>query len=100
MDSDNCSPRRDLESLLRWTRPRDRESHTGGPADQVGSRLHPGEIVLEIDGTKVDRKTDLTTLLNGPLERQIRLTVQPLSPKKTDEVEAAPGKEGNKNREV
>lgn len=73
---------------------------TGGPADQIDSRLQPGEIVLEIDGTKVDRKTDLTTLLNGPMERQIRLTVQPLSPKKTDEVEAAEGKEGNKNREV
>ena len=43
--------------------------------------LQPGEIVLEIDGTKVDRNR-LTTLLNGPLERQIRLTVESLLPKR------------------
>jgi Tol biopolymer transport system component/C-terminal processing protease CtpA/Prc len=71
-----------------------------GPADQEGSRLQPGEIILEIDGTKVDRKTDLTTLLNGPLEREIRLSVQTLPPNKSEKGEPEPENEKQENREV
>jgi tricorn protease len=48
----------------------------GSPADHRASRVEPGEVVLSIDGTTVDPALDLTKVLNGPIERDVRLTVQ------------------------
>ncbi|MEL6897371.1 MAG: PDZ domain-containing protein, partial [Planctomycetota bacterium] len=46
------------------------------PADRVDSRLLPGDIITKIDGVNVNGQTDLTTVLNGPLNRNIQLTVR------------------------
>ena len=48
----------------------------GGPADKKRSRLLPGETIVKIDGTAVERGMDLTTVLNGPADRELTLTVQ------------------------
>jgi tricorn protease len=48
----------------------------GGPADQKKSRLNPGDVITKIDGVVVDPKMDLTRVLNGPIARDIVLTVQ------------------------
>ena len=71
-----------------------------GPADQVDSRLEVGETILEIDGIKVDRKTDLTSLLNGPLEREIRLKVRGLPGPKEEAEGKEAAKAKPKDREV
>jgi tricorn protease len=47
-----------------------------GPATQYGSEIHPGEVILSIDGTDVDPDFDLTTVLNGRLDRDIHLRVR------------------------
>lgn len=47
-----------------------------GPGDLETSKLRAGDIVLSIDGQKVDPAADLTELLNGPLDRDIKLVVQ------------------------
>ncbi|MBT7095995.1 hypothetical protein HN937_01395, partial [Candidatus Poribacteria bacterium] len=47
-----------------------------GPADRHGSRVAAGETVVSIDGSPVDASMDLTTVLNGPLERDVRLVVR------------------------
>jgi len=47
-----------------------------GPADHEKSRISPGEIIRSIDGVNVDPGMDLTEVLNGPLDRDIRLSVQ------------------------
>jgi tricorn protease len=47
----------------------------GGPADKKRSRLHPGDIILKVDGVDVRRDMDLTLALNGPADREINLTV-------------------------
>ncbi|HLJ97928.1 MAG TPA: S41 family peptidase [Gemmataceae bacterium] len=47
-----------------------------GPADQNRSRLKAGEVILSIDGTPVDPSMDLTTVLNGPQDRDVRLNVR------------------------
>jgi tricorn protease len=47
-----------------------------GPADMESSQLLAGDIVLSIDGTAVDPLMDLTAILNGPLERDVWLTIQ------------------------
>jgi tricorn protease len=47
-----------------------------GPADEKSSRILPGEIVTAIDGTTVDPEMDLTTVLNGVLDRDIVLSVR------------------------
>ena len=64
----------------------------GGPADEVSSQLQKGEIILEIDGAKVNRNLNLTRVLNGALARDIRLEV--LNP--TGKGEKAPDKEEEK----
>jgi tricorn protease len=46
------------------------------PSDKVKSRLKAGDIILSIDGTRVDPSMDLTQVLNGPLDRDIQLVVQ------------------------
>ncbi len=47
----------------------------GGPADRKRSRLAAGDIITKIDGVIVGPNIDLTTILNGPLDREIVLTV-------------------------
>ena len=47
----------------------------GGPAEKASSRLEAGEIILKIDGVEVQSTTDLTRF-NGPLDREIKLTVK------------------------
>ena len=47
-----------------------------GPADREESRVVAGEIVLKIDNTAVDRGTDLTAVLNGTLDRNVKLRVK------------------------
>ncbi|WP_149752511.1 S41 family peptidase [Rubripirellula obstinata] len=46
------------------------------PADRTGSKLKPGDRIMTIDGTVVDPLMDLTLVLNGPIDRDILLTVQ------------------------
>lgn len=46
-----------------------------GPADKANLKLQPGEIVAEINGVKVDPTVDLTTILNGPSDRDVKLRV-------------------------
>ena len=48
----------------------------GGPADRDTSRVVAGETVLSIDGVEVDPAVDLTPMLNGPLDRDVRLAVK------------------------
>ncbi|MCI0684704.1 MAG: S41 family peptidase [Gemmataceae bacterium] len=47
-----------------------------GPADKKRSRLHAGEVILRIDGKDVSRDVDLTTVLNGPADRDVSLSVK------------------------
>lgn len=47
-----------------------------GPADQKKSQLLPGEIVLSVNGTKVDATTDLTPVFTLPPGSELKLTVQ------------------------
>ncbi len=47
-----------------------------GPASRKQSQLAPGELILSIDGNTVDPETDLTTILNGTLDREFRLQVR------------------------
>lgn len=47
-----------------------------GPADREMSRIEPGEIIRSIDGVNVDPGMDLAEVLNGPLDRDIHLSVQ------------------------
>lgn len=46
------------------------------PAEDEGSLLHAGETILSIDGIDVDTAIDLTTVLNGRLDRDLKLKVQ------------------------
>lgn len=47
-----------------------------GPADKKKNRVREGEVVLSIDGTTVDPSMDLTKVLNGPIDRDIRLVIK------------------------
>jgi len=47
-----------------------------GPADHEKSRIEPGEVIRSIDGLNVDPEMDLTKVLNGPLDRDIHLSVE------------------------
>ena len=55
-----------------------------GPADQNKSRVRAGEVIVSIDGTAVNPDTDLTTVLNGPSARDIRLKVRDAEGKERD----------------
>ena len=46
------------------------------PADKKKVRLKAGEVVESIDGTTVDPSMDLTKVLNGPIDRDVRLVVK------------------------
>lgn len=48
----------------------------GGPADKIRSRLRPGEVIVKIDDREVNRDVDLTTVLNGPADRELVLAVK------------------------
>jgi tricorn protease len=52
-----------------------------GPATRKQSTLAPGEIILSIDGTAVDPTMDLTTILNGTLDREFKLQVRGVNKK-------------------
>ena len=56
------------------------------PAARKECRLVAGEVVLTVDGTKVDASTDPTEVLNGPLDREIRLTVKGVDGKEREVV--------------
>jgi tricorn protease len=56
----------------------------GGPADQKKSHLTAGEVILKIDDVAIAPDADLTTVLNGPLERDVRLRVQSKDGKERD----------------
>ena len=47
-----------------------------GPATDESSLIKPGEVILSIDGTAVDPAIDLTTVLNGRVDRNIQLKVR------------------------
>jgi len=46
------------------------------PASRKESRVEAGEIVLKVDGKDVQPAMDVSSVLNGPMERDIVLTVQ------------------------
>jgi tricorn protease len=47
------------------------------PADRARSRLAAGDLILAIDDKPVDPSMDLTEVLNGSLDRDIRLRIRP-----------------------
>lgn len=70
-------------------------SHTGpgwkvrsviakSPAAQNRTRILPSEIVLKVDGQEVNPSTNLSTVLNGPIERDITLRIQATDGKERD----------------
>jgi len=48
----------------------------GSSASLTKSLLKINEVILSIDGLKIEKSMDETVLLNGPLKRDIRLTVK------------------------
>ena len=56
------------------------------PSDKAKSRLKAGDIILSIDGQRVDPSMDLTQILNGPLDRDIQLTVERMKDQATEEI--------------
>ena len=48
----------------------------GGPADRAKSRLFPGEVILKIGGLDLKPALDPALVLNGPAEKEVKLTVQ------------------------
>ena len=53
-----------------------------GPATDKASRIRPGEVVLAIDGKKLDGLADLTSVLNGRPDRDVVLEIQSAEPLK------------------
>jgi tricorn protease len=51
------------------------------PADHKATRILPGEILIAVDATTVDPALDLTRVLNGPTDRDVKLTVRGLDGK-------------------
>jgi len=47
-----------------------------GPATDESSLINQGEIILSVDGTAVDPAMDLTAVLNGHVNRDVRLKVR------------------------
>ncbi|WP_435016924.1 S41 family peptidase [Tundrisphaera sp. TA3] len=48
----------------------------GTPADHKGTKILAGETLMAVDGTPVDPALDLTRVLNGPADRDVRLTIR------------------------
>jgi tricorn protease len=46
------------------------------PADQLKTKIKPGETILAIQGQAVDPASDLTSVLNGPPDRELVLKVK------------------------
>jgi len=63
-----------------------RDALPEGPADQKRSKLNPGDVILSIDGTKVDPSMDLTMVLNSPPGKEFRLKVNDADGKERDVV--------------
>jgi tricorn protease len=57
------------------------------PSDKAKSRLRAGDIILSIDGKRVDPSMDLTEILNGPLDRDIQLVVQRAKDDASEEIQ-------------
>ncbi|HND55180.1 MAG TPA: S41 family peptidase, partial [Pirellulaceae bacterium] len=55
-----------------------------GPAARSGSKIEAGEIIVSIDGKTVDPALDLTLVLNGVLDRDVRLRVKSADGKERD----------------
>ena len=55
-----------------------------GPAARAASKIEAGEIVLSIDGKSIDPAMDLTLVLNGVLDRDVRLRVKAADGKERD----------------
>ena len=55
-----------------------------GPADKPRSKLFAGDILRTIDGVPVDLGKDLTSVLNGPLQRELALAVDGVDGKRRD----------------
>jgi tricorn protease len=47
----------------------------GGPADQRGIKLKPGDLILSIDGTRLTEKTNIAKLLNDKVAEFVVLQV-------------------------
>ena len=62
-----------------------------GPADRHDSQLVAGDVIHSIDGVTVDPDMDLTGLLDGILERDVRLKIE-----RHPEAEASEGEEVSK----
>lgn len=60
----------------------------GGPADRQDSRLNVGDVITMIDGIAIDPEMDLTMVLNGPLDRDVVLTVAPKDKPEGDDEES------------
>lgn len=58
-----------------------------GPADRAPNKLMVDDVVTAIDGTAVDPGLDLTQVLNGRLDRDIRLHVRRQSADEEQELE-------------
>jgi tricorn protease len=56
----------------------------GTAADHKATRIVAGEILLAVDGATVDPALDLTKVLNGPTERDVKLTVLNLEGKERE----------------
>ena len=54
------------------------------PADHKTTRILPGEILLAIDSVTVDPALDLTKVLNGPSDRDVKLTIRDTEGKERD----------------
>ena len=48
----------------------------GTPASRDDSRLHPGDVILKIDGHVVDPSMEIATVLTGRRDREVRLDVK------------------------
>ena len=50
----------------------------GGPADRFGHDIRPGDVVIAVDGMPVGGGIDPTSVLNGPANRKVRVTLRRL----------------------
>jgi tricorn protease len=76
-----------------------------GPADKENIKIKPGDRVTHIDGVELTEAMDPYTLLNGTLNRDIRLTVlspkeSPASGAESEKKEEGASKETPRKREV
>ncbi len=70
------------------------------PATDQASRIRPGEVVLSIDGMKVDGATDLGSALTGRPDRDIVLEVQSAAKAKKGKRRKKKSEDGNGAREI